>query len=508
MKRNIRFCVTSVATLVCSIFVSVACEKSPVTEPEPEQPAELVPIVLTAPENGTSIDLVNAEPVVFSWKNAKGVNSYKIRFSRSADLSKPYDVRAMSNPVSYKYKAFDGFLEALGVKNEETATIWWSVIASDKEDKFDKQVRSLTVKRLPAGPEEPYEQRIADPITVKVAILYEDPIMPGTDKYMHEVCTVGGNGYKWNDPVQQAKKFEADLEEASHGVIQYEVVKEVRAERLFSYDNTKTGSEKEYFSIEYFRDVIYANGHECPGIGSGVEYDYVGMLKYYGFDKMRDAGEIQEVWVYNHPGCGMYESRLIGDGAFWCNSPGISVGAPCKDLVTVMFCNYERTTDLALHSYGHRFESIMKQVYGSWRNRADNNLPARESELNNWERYACHNLEYDRYEKGHAQIGCTHFPPNGRYDYDYDNRADYVYTYADCWYDYPKMVMANPRRVNSSEWKNGQQGWMMYFFSHMPHFKGINEDVNDLHLNNWWYYVVDWNAAKRYERELRDNYEE
>ena len=89
MKRNIRFCVTSVATLVCSIFVSVACEKSPVTEPEPEQPAELVPIVLTAPENGTSIDLVNAEPVVFSWKNAKGVNSYKIRFSRSADLSQP-----------------------------------------------------------------------------------------------------------------------------------------------------------------------------------------------------------------------------------------------------------------------------------------------------------------------------------------------------------------------------------------------------------------------------------
>lgn len=92
---------------------------------------------------------------MFSWKNAKGVNSYKIRFSRSADLSKPYDVRAMSNPVSYKYKAFDGFLEALGVKNEETATIWWSVIASDKEDKFDKQVRSLTVKRLPADRRNP-----------------------------------------------------------------------------------------------------------------------------------------------------------------------------------------------------------------------------------------------------------------------------------------------------------------------------------------------------------------
>lgn len=507
MKRNFKFCTTSLIALVSSLFVSVACEKTSSEEPEPEKPEPLEMIKLISPDEAASFDLVSVTDISFSWENVKDVNAYKIRLSLSEDLSKPYDVSAVRNPLTCTNKSLDGFLESLGVKPDETVKLYWSVVAWGKEDKYAKDVRSISVKRLPAGPDVPYEERIADPITVKVAILYEDPIMPGTDgKYMHELCTVGGKGSKWYDPVQQAKKFEADLEEASHGVIQYEVVKEVRAERLFSFDNTKTGPEKEYFPIEYFRDVIYANGHECPGIGSGVEYDYVGMLKYYGFDKMRDNNEIQEVWVYNHPGCGMYESRLIGDGAFWCNSPGISVGAPCKDLVTVMFCNYERTTDLALHSYGHRFESVMKMVYGSWRNRADNNLPARESDLNNWERYASHSLEYERYEKGYAQVGCTHFPPNGRYDYDYDNRSGYVYTYADCWLDYPKMVMTNPRRVNSSEWKNGQQGWMMYFFSHMPHFKGINEDVNDLHLNNWWYYVVDWNAAKKYERELRNNY--
>ncbi len=171
-----------------------------------------------------------------------------------------------------------------------------------------------------------------------------------------------------------------------------------------------------------------------------------------------------------------------------------------------MFCNYERTTDLALHSYGHRFESIMKQVYGSWRNRSGNNLPAREADLNNWERYASHSLEYEKYESGYSHVGCTHFPPNGQYDYDYSNLGKYVYTYADIWYDYPKMVQSKSkaRRVNSSEWNSNQQGWMMYFFSHMPHFKGINEDENDLHLNNWWYYVVDYNAAKKYERELQN----
>jgi hypothetical protein len=44
---------------------------------------------------------------------------------------------------------------------------------------------------------------------------------------------------------------------------------------------------------------------------------------------------------------------------------------------------------------------------------------------------------------------------------------------------------------------------MKWYFSHLPHFKGINPDPNDLHLNNWWYYVVDYNAARRYVRELQ-----
>ncbi len=488
-----------------ALFVSLAAVPVSCDKPEPsenKEPEQLPVIGLAAPEDGEEIDLAAQESVVFEWKNAEGVNAYKVRVSKNRDLSDFQEINAMRNPLSVDAKDFDEVMDALGLKKDKASRVWWTVVAWGREDGFEQEVRKMTVKRLPEGSGLSYEERIADPLTIKVAVLYEDPLMPGTDKYMHEVCTVGGRGSKWYDPTVQVKKFEADLEEASHGVVQYEVVKEVRAERLFSFDNTKTGAEKKYFSIETMRDSIYANGTECPGIGSGVEYDYVGMLKHYGFDKMRDNGEIHEVWVYNHPGCGMYESRLVGNGAFWCNSPGISTGAPCKELVTVMFCNYERTTDLALHSYGHRFESIMTQVYGSWRSKAAGNLPARKAELNNWELYASHSSEYEKYESGYAQIGCTHFPPNGQYDYDYSNRSKYVYTYADSWLDYPEMVQKNARKVNCTEWKSDQQGWMMYFFSHIPHFKGLNQDENDLHLNNWWYYVVDYNAAKKYEHQL------
>ena len=499
MMETIFHKMAAMAAYALLCLIAVSCEKPVQPEPEPE---ELPQIELVSPDDGLEIDLSGTDKVSFEWKSIEGVNAYKVRVSRYRDMTDCCDISAVRNPLSCDVKEFDNVLESIGLQKGKASKIYWTVIAWGREDEFDAPVRKMTVRRLPDGPSQSYEERIAEPLTIKVAVLYEDPVMPGTDKYMHEVCTVGGRGSRWYDPTVQVKKFEADLEEASHGVVQYEIVKEIRAERLFSYDNTKTGTGKRYFSIETMRDSVYANGTECPGIGAGVEYDYVGMLKYYGFDKMRDNGEIHEVWVYNHPGCGMYESRLIGNGAFWLNSPGISTGAPCRELVSVMFCNYERTTDLALHSYGHRFESIMTQVYGSWRNKAAGNLPARKAELNNWELYASHSIEYEKYESGNAQVGCTHFPPNGQYDYDYSNRGKYVYTYADCWYDYPEMVQENPKKVNSGEWGNDQQGWMMYFFSHIPHFKGLNQDVNDLHLNNWWYYVVDWNAAKKYERQL------
>ena len=286
-------------------------------------------IQLISPSDGSEINLADVESVTFSWETLSGINAYKIKVSLSEDMSSSQELNAVKTPYACQVEDLDSKLGNLGVKLGATAKVYWTVIAWGSEDKYAKDVRSLKVTRLPEENQEPYEKRIADPITVKVAVLYEDPIVPGTDKYMHQVCRVGGNGNAWYDPTEQVKKFEADLEEASHGVVQYEIVKEVRAERLFSYYSQTTSLKKKYFTIETMRDSVYANGTACPGIGSGVEYDYVGMLTYYGFDKMVDDGEISEVWVYNHPGCGMYESRLVGSGAVWLNSPGISTGAPC-----------------------------------------------------------------------------------------------------------------------------------------------------------------------------------
>jgi hypothetical protein len=45
---------------------------------------------------------------------------------------------------------------------------------------------------------------------------------------------------------------------------------------------------------------------------------------------------------------------------------------------------------------------------------------------------------------------------------------------------------------------------MKWFYKHIPHFKGINtHDPNDLHLNNWWYYLFDYYGAVEYEQRLQ-----
>ncbi|MBR5193416.1 MAG: hypothetical protein IKW37_03245, partial [Bacteroidaceae bacterium] len=64
--------------------------------------------------------------------------------------------------------------------------------------------------------------RTAETITVKVAVVYEDPIVPGTEgKRLHEVAKTPGYSFNWNDPKEQARQYEIALEEASHGVVDY-----------------------------------------------------------------------------------------------------------------------------------------------------------------------------------------------------------------------------------------------------------------------------------------------
>ena len=319
-------------------------------------------------------------------------------------------------------------------------------------------------------------------ITIKVAVVIQDPSLPQYGgKKMHEVVKTPNRTFMWNDPRVLNKEYEAALEKISHGTVQYEIVKIIDDTLLFSKRNDNNQPVGMNEMVRLLMEPDWKTLKE-----TGTHFDYQQFVEHYGFDKMRDRDEINEVWLWSFPYGGLWESNYCGKTGFWLNSdPTITSN---EKLLVVMGLNYERRMSLALESYGHRFESVMSHLYGRWEKDPVN--------PNNWEKYT-------RFEKTHpalANIGNIHFPPNGEHDYDWINRTP-VTTYADGWNFYPDIKPGLTRTVDCTEWQCTHDGYMNWWFSHIPHFEGINS--SDGHLNNWWRYVVSWEDAVGREKTLR-----
>lgn len=320
--------------------------------------------------------------------------------------------------------------------------------------------------------------------TVKVAVVMQDPIVPQMgNKRLHELFKTPGYSFKWHDPWKLAEDYRDSLNSISHGAIKYEIVK-IYDDSLFFTRLKKTG---QMLTLNTLLPLL-GEANWATFKNEGTAFDYKAFIEHYGFCGMRDRKEINEVWLWSFPYAGGYESTFAGKNAFWLNSDPVE-GTDCNDLLTIMGLNYEREMSMALESYGHRVESIMRKVYGRWDNTS--------KEPNNWEVYTT----IDKVVPGQAQVGNIHFPPNGKSDYDWID-TNPVTTYADAWYTYPNLRIdeSNARVVDCKEWQCTHVGYMSWWFRHLPHFQGINS--KDGHLNNWWYYVVDFNAAMKQEQNL------
>jgi len=316
--------------------------------------------------------------------------------------------------------------------------------------------------------------------TVKVAVVIQDPLVNGAR--IHETAKTPGYDFQWNDPWVLAKEYERTLEEISHGVIDYEVDTIIDTQEYFTFLKGSGERLTEARVVELLNEPGWETFKK-----EGTSFDYKSFVEYFGFDKMRDAGKINEVWLWTFPYGGTWESNMMGEDAFWINSEP-TLGVNCKNHLCVMGLNYERDLACALESYGHRFESTMMKVYGWW----DYDKKAKKEELTTWEKYAGYAKIYNKYNPGASHVGNIHFPPNGEKDYDWINKTQ-VATFADSWNNYPNVKEENPRVVDCSEWNCSHIGYMKWWFSHIPHFNGVNPQ--DGKLNNWWHYVVDYNEA-------------
>jgi hypothetical protein len=302
-----------------------------------------------------------------------------------------------------------------------------------------------------------YEATPAPSVAPKVLILNFAPIV--RSRRAKPLPQVLG----WNDPRSLTEGYIADLAECSNGYVRYQVVD---WQDINGFPKKTDGFH--YTEEAYLRCWTSRSGWHQPDA-----VDYVAIFRTFDIPQRVGRGEIDEVWLWGFPYAGFWESTMAGAGAYFCNSPPVEGVRTARIFVTMGF-NYERGVGEMLESFGHRVESIMRHVYGSWEPR----------ESHAWNRFTL----YEKAAPGRAGCGNVHFAPNSERDYDWGNRR-VVWSTCDDWLNYPHLT-GQRRQVNCEEWGNGDiRAHHRWWLSHLPQVPGHSGGK----LNNWWAYAVDFN---------------
>lgn len=297
----------------------------------------------------------------------------------------------------------------------------------------------------------------------RVYVIVYDPILSGGE---HLSTHLG-----WNDHSDLTQETIDFFKQATGSRLNYSVV-----ETTVVTDSWPELNDGYIYSEEVYLDVL--NGQIPPPTNSMVNYNKIVNSSQFNICDKVNNGEVDEVWIYNGPYFGFYESTLVGPGAYWYNSPPVPGPHECERLIPIMGPSPERDIDSAVHNFGHRTEATMRQVYGSWQ---------QDRTSHNWERFAL----VDSLSPNYFYSGCgnIHYPPNGINDYDYQNTLTGS-TNCDDFTNYPNLgdPVDTVESVTCAEWGCTHINYLGYWFGHLPSNSSCAYDVL---VNDWWRYFID-----------------
>lgn len=321
---------------------------------------------------------------------------------------------------------------------------------------------------------------------------------------VHDPVVVAASGRRlsahmgWHDPDALVAQYVADVAEASHGLVRYDVVQRRDAPWWPPKVDGFRYTPEDYLARWQRRDM-----HEPDAI------DYPAQVKAFDLVRRFERDEIDEVWFMTFPYAGDWESTIVGRDGFWCNSPPVPGFEACAGRFTLMGFSYERDVGCMLENLGHRVESVMERLWR--RHRGEAHL---------WHRF----IRTDLTHPGRAECGNVHFAPNSERDYDWGNPRP-VPSFCDDWLAFPRYAAgdgsdgpgddddaraaaaiaadrpgvkrvagrpARPRIVDHREWGGGDmRAHHVWWLAHLPHVAGETHGI----ANHWWPYIVDPNRV-------------
>lgn len=293
---------------------------------------------------------------------------------------------------------------------------------------------------------------------LKTLVIVYDPVVdPASGKKLSEYM-------KWNKVEELAKGYMSDILQVSGGLVRHQII-----QRLDVNEFPPKVDGYQYDPQTYLNVVRGVSSPYMP-----QEVDYYAIIDRFNILQRVANEDVDEVWVFNFPHAGFYESIMGGPGAFWCNAPPLKNTETSLRRFVIMGFSYERGVGEMLEDLGHRAESIMEKTFEKLT--GDDNL---------WKRF----IRYEKTHPGQAALGNVHFAPNSERDYDWNN-SSIVTSECDDWLmNFPDFKGVR-RTVSASDWGNGDirehHKWWM------KHFPKVAGRKNGIH-NNWWQYIANPN---------------
>jgi len=293
---------------------------------------------------------------------------------------------------------------------------------------------------------------------LKTLVIVYDPIVePGKklSQFMH-----------WNNVEDLAKGFMTDVLQTSGGLARYQIIQRI------DVDGFPAKVDGYLYDAQTYLNVL--RGVNRPYIPQ--EADYHAIIDRFNILQLIAKHEIDEVWVFNFPHAGFYESIMGGPNAFWCNAPPLKNTDAALRRFVIMGFSYERGIGEMLENMGHRAESILEKTFEGLIGNA-----------NLWKRF----IRYEKTAPGKAAVGNIHFAPNSQRDYDWNNSSS-VSSESDDWLKNFPNFKGEVRTVTSNDWGNGDiRKHHVWWFRHLPKVAGRKNGIH----NNWWQYIMDPNQV-------------
>lgn len=268
----------------------------------------------------------------------------------------------------------------------------------------------------------------------------------------------------WNRVEELAKGYMSDVLQASGGLVRYQIIQRI------DVDGFPAKVDGYFYNPQTYLDVL--RGMTRPYMPQ--EANYYDIIDRFHILQSVARNEIDEVWIFNFPHAGFYESIMGGPGAFWCNAPPFKNTDASKRRFVIMGFSYERGVGEMLENLGHRVESIMEKTFEKL-NGGDNL----------WKRFC----RYEKVNPGSAALGNVHFAPNSDRDYDWNNPSTVTSECDDWLYNFPNFKGLT-RPVTASDWGNGDiRKHHVWWLTHLPRTAGRRNGIH----NNWWQYVMNPN---------------